>query len=191
MKHTITLKFNKVPKHCGECPLYINNAYEEDKSWFGDGITHSCPFGGDTFGCLVERPKNCPIGSIIEVNEKDKSVNSPYNIDIKLFEKSVKDSNLLSTFFEEADLTHNEYVDKVNFPQTFEDLKFIAFLCHYKTGWAYYEAKKLNIEIPVSYKRRYHVDGTVSYSRRRSWGSYYDDADYNDYDFGISPWGDS
>ena len=123
--------------------------------------------------------------------EKDKPVNSPYMIDIKYFEKKIaKDEDKIKNFFEDEP-TRNELVDKLAYPQTLQDLFFIAECCHYKMGWAYYEAKKLNIEIPHTCKKRYHMDGTVSYRRQRSSTSYYDDADYNDYDFGISPLGDS
>ena len=58
----ITIDFSVIPKNCGECPLYMNNSFEYDEEFaFGDGIGNECPFGGNTFGCLVERPENCPI----------------------------------------------------------------------------------------------------------------------------------
>lgn len=58
---SITLNFDVIPSNCGECPLYMNNAvYDEDACW-GDGVSHWCPFGADHYGCLVERPKDCPI----------------------------------------------------------------------------------------------------------------------------------
>lgn len=57
----IVLSFNRIPAHCGECRLYIENAWFDEDGMFGDGITHSCPFGCQTFGCLVERPPDCPI----------------------------------------------------------------------------------------------------------------------------------
>lgn len=60
-KGYILLCFDGIPKHCGECPLYKETYYEDDEPMWGDGIIHYCPFGGDTFGCLVERPANCPI----------------------------------------------------------------------------------------------------------------------------------
>ena len=60
-KATITLSFDVIPKHCGECPLYINNVFVDDEPSWGDGISHFCPFGADYHGCLVERPKDCPI----------------------------------------------------------------------------------------------------------------------------------
>lgn len=60
-KGCITLNFDVIPSNCGECPLYMNNAvYDEDACW-GDGVSHWCPFGADHYGCLVERPKDCPI----------------------------------------------------------------------------------------------------------------------------------
>lgn len=66
----IILSFDKIPKHCGECQLYQENSfYDEDSGW-GSGIRHSCPFGGDVWGCLIERPQNCPI--ITRDNKSDK-----------------------------------------------------------------------------------------------------------------------
>ena len=60
-KGTITLSFDAIPKHCGECSLYIENMSVDDEPMWGDGIQHFCPFGAKTFGCLVERPDDCPI----------------------------------------------------------------------------------------------------------------------------------
>ena len=57
----IKIILREIPKHCGECPFYEDTYYEDDEAWFGDGIRHYCPFGGGTWGCLVERPANCPI----------------------------------------------------------------------------------------------------------------------------------
>lgn len=57
----IVLSFNKLPAHCGECPLYIDNAEFDEDAGFGSGIVHSCPFGCETYGCLVKRPPDCPI----------------------------------------------------------------------------------------------------------------------------------
>lgn len=59
--YKIELSFNRMPKHCGECQLYIDSATFDEDAMFGDGIMRSCPFGADRFGCLVERPHNCPI----------------------------------------------------------------------------------------------------------------------------------
>ena len=57
----IKIILREIPKHCGECPFYEDTYYEDEEAFFGDGIRHYCPFGGDYFGCLVERPENCPI----------------------------------------------------------------------------------------------------------------------------------
>lgn len=54
----ITLSFTKVPAHCGECQLYVDTYYYDE---FSGRDRHYCPFGGDMYGCLVERPANCPI----------------------------------------------------------------------------------------------------------------------------------
>lgn len=59
--YKIELVFDRMPKHCGECQLYIDSATFDEDAMFGDGIVRSCPFGVDSFGCLVERPHNCPI----------------------------------------------------------------------------------------------------------------------------------
>lgn len=59
--YKIELTFNRMPKHCGECQLYIDSATFDEDAMFGDGIVRSCPFGANSFGCLVERPYNCPI----------------------------------------------------------------------------------------------------------------------------------
>lgn len=57
----IKIILREIPKHCGECPFYEENYYTDDEAWFGNGVHHYCPFGGNLFGCLVERPMNCPI----------------------------------------------------------------------------------------------------------------------------------
>lgn len=59
--YKIELVFDRMPRHCGECQLYIDSATFDEDAMFGDGIVRSCPFGADSFGCLVERPHNCPI----------------------------------------------------------------------------------------------------------------------------------
>ena len=60
-KGYIILSFDEIPKTCGDCQLFKNTyTYDEDAFW-GDGISHYCPYGGAIFGCLKERPKNCPI----------------------------------------------------------------------------------------------------------------------------------
>ena len=41
----IKIILREIPKHCGECPLYDDY----------------CPFGCSLWGCLVERPADCPI----------------------------------------------------------------------------------------------------------------------------------
>lgn len=60
-KGSIKLGFSVIPSNCGECPLYINNVFVDDEPSWGSGISHYCPFGADYHGCLVERPKDCPI----------------------------------------------------------------------------------------------------------------------------------
>lgn len=57
----ITLNFQVIPTHCGECPLYMSNTFIDDEPSWGDGVSHYCSFGADYHGCLVERPKDCPI----------------------------------------------------------------------------------------------------------------------------------
>lgn len=60
-KGSITLNFDVIPNNCGECLLYLENMFVDDEPMWGDGVSHSCPFGAAMYGCLVERPKNCPI----------------------------------------------------------------------------------------------------------------------------------
>lgn len=57
----IQIILRDIPKHCGECPIYEGTYYEDDEAWFGDGVRHYCPFGASLYGCLVERPADCPI----------------------------------------------------------------------------------------------------------------------------------
>lgn len=57
----IKIILRKMPSHCGECPLYEENVYVDDEPLWGDGIIHSCPFGASHWGCLVERPLDCPL----------------------------------------------------------------------------------------------------------------------------------
>ena len=64
----IKIVLREIPKHCGECSFYEDTYYEDDEAWFGDGIRHYCPFGGSHFGCLVERPADCPIQEYKENN---------------------------------------------------------------------------------------------------------------------------
>lgn len=58
-KGTITLKFEKIPKECGECPCYIYE-FDED-AFFGDNMVGNCIFGCSIWGCRVKRPDDCPI----------------------------------------------------------------------------------------------------------------------------------
>ncbi len=68
-KVVLNIGLTRIPKNCTECPFYINNTeYDEDSS-FGDGYTHSCPFGCGIWGCAIERPTDCPIQ---EVNKEGK-----------------------------------------------------------------------------------------------------------------------
>lgn len=57
----VSIGLSRMPKHCGECPLYLNNEHFDEDGFFGDCISRSCPFGASLFGCLVERPKDCPL----------------------------------------------------------------------------------------------------------------------------------
>lgn len=56
----VTLYVKKMPDNCGECPFYQWNEHR------GDGVSHSCPFGCSHFGCLVERPEDCPLRANID-----------------------------------------------------------------------------------------------------------------------------
>ena len=60
----VKIILRNMPKHCGECPLYEENVYIDDEPWFGDGVHHSCPFGCGVWGCLVERPADCPLKEV-------------------------------------------------------------------------------------------------------------------------------
>ena len=62
----INIRLTRMPSNCGECPFYLQNESYDDEAWFGDGITHSCPFGCSTWGCLVERPEDCILTEIKE-----------------------------------------------------------------------------------------------------------------------------
>ena len=57
----ITLYVTKMPSNCGECPFWQWNECVDDEPSWGDGVSHSCPFGCSHFGCLVERPAECPL----------------------------------------------------------------------------------------------------------------------------------
>lgn len=57
----ISIGLSRMPENCGECPLYLNNEYYDEHPSWGDGVSNWCPFDADYFGCLVERPKNCPL----------------------------------------------------------------------------------------------------------------------------------
>ena len=62
----VTLYVKKMPAHCGECPFYQWNEYVDDEPLWSDGISYSCPFGCSHFGCLVERPKDCPLQANVD-----------------------------------------------------------------------------------------------------------------------------
>lgn len=66
----ILLSFDKLPKNCGECQLYKDNSYYDEDAFWGSGVIHYCPYCDDMFGCLVERPKGCPI--VTPDNKKEK-----------------------------------------------------------------------------------------------------------------------
>lgn len=57
----VSVGLSRIPKNCGECPLWLNNEYYDEHPTWGDGVSNWCPFNADYFGCLVERPKNCPL----------------------------------------------------------------------------------------------------------------------------------
>ncbi len=57
----VTLYVTKMPSNCGECPFWQWNEFVDDEPTWGDGVSHWCPFGCSHFGCLVERPKDCPL----------------------------------------------------------------------------------------------------------------------------------
>jgi hypothetical protein len=65
----IKIILRKMPKHCGECPFYENTVYVDDEPFFGSGESHYCPFGCGVWGCLVERPVDCPIQEYKEKNK--------------------------------------------------------------------------------------------------------------------------
>ena len=58
-KPHLTITLSRMPKTCYECPLQAE--YYDDEAYFGDGIMHYCPYGGDSYGCAKKRPSNCPI----------------------------------------------------------------------------------------------------------------------------------
>lgn len=58
---TVSVGLSRMPENCGECPFYINTAYYDEEGCWGDNIRHYCPFGCGYFGCLVERPSDCPL----------------------------------------------------------------------------------------------------------------------------------
>lgn len=62
----ITLYVKTMPDNCGECPFYQWNEYIDDETLWGDGVSYSCPFGCSHFGCLVERPGDCPLQANID-----------------------------------------------------------------------------------------------------------------------------
>lgn len=62
----VTLYVKNMPTHCGECPFYQWNEYVDDEPSWGNGISYSCPFGCSHFGCLVERPKDCPLQANVD-----------------------------------------------------------------------------------------------------------------------------
>ena len=67
----VTLYVKKMPAHCGECPFYQWNEYVDDEPSWGDGISYSCPFGCEHFGCLVKRPDDCPLVPNVEIDTSD------------------------------------------------------------------------------------------------------------------------
>lgn len=58
---SVSIGLSRMPENCGECPFYIDTAYYDEDGGWGDGISHYCPFGCGLWGCLVERPADCPL----------------------------------------------------------------------------------------------------------------------------------
>ena len=58
---SVVIGISRMPKHCGECPLYESTAVFDEDACFGDCIVRHCPFGADSWGCRVKRPDNCPL----------------------------------------------------------------------------------------------------------------------------------
>ena len=58
---SISIGLSRMPENCGECPFYINSFYEDEDCGWGSGVIHYCPFNCDNWGCLVERPSDCPL----------------------------------------------------------------------------------------------------------------------------------
>lgn len=78
-KASIVIKFDKVPNSCNECLFYKNTFYVDEEPFFGDGIHHYCPFGASAWGCLIERPENCPIGQELYIYNFDKQGNFDFS----------------------------------------------------------------------------------------------------------------
>lgn len=67
----VTLYLKSMPSNCGECPFYQWNEYVDDEPSWGDGVSYSCPFGCSHFGCLVDRPADCPLQPNTETQYSD------------------------------------------------------------------------------------------------------------------------
>ena len=100
---TITIKLKELPNNCTECPIYQMNYYEDDESLFGDGIHHYCPYGGSSYGCAVERPKDCPLGTVITLLSRDQQVDS--DLEKTTFKYKVKE-DLFKEWFDDNDIQH-------------------------------------------------------------------------------------
>ena len=57
----VTIGLSRLPEHCGQCPFYENSSYYDDEAGWGSGYVHYCPFGCSIWGCLNERPDDCPL----------------------------------------------------------------------------------------------------------------------------------
>lgn len=57
----VSIGLSRMPENCGECPFYNSTTYCDEDAFFGDGIAHYCPFGCSLWGCLVEKPADCPL----------------------------------------------------------------------------------------------------------------------------------
>lgn len=139
---TLTIKLKEMPNNCTECPIYQMNYYEDNESMFGDGIHHYCPYGGSSYGCAVERPKDCPLDTVITLLSREQQLDS--DLAKTTFKYKVKD-DLFREWFDDKDISFKEAVEIINNPKSYYDLLDVAEVCGYKPGWAYYEAKKLKL----------------------------------------------
>lgn len=77
-------------------------------------------------------------------------IHSPYPIDVEYLEQSLHRYTFVRDMFGKQP-TMDEVVDRLENPKTYQDLRLIAECCHYKIGWAFYEAKKLGFDTPAMF----------------------------------------